>query len=417
MSAALPPGGQEVMVALDHGGNPGGGVVVASPVLRALVLFEHALFAVLVAVGFVRALLDGATPWLAVAGTFTLLAWYAVGVRRLIRVPSVWLLTLTILWVGLAALSPEFVWIAFALWLLAGHFLPWRWAAGYTLVVLLAVVLLPIRAAAMPTAAAVLGPAIGAAFALAVSLAQHQLFREDRERRALLRSLLQAQAETAALQDQLATVQHESGVLAERTRISRDIHDTIAQHFSSILLLARGGHTDPGRALEQIEGAAAAGLTESRQVVHSLAPADLDTDGLTSAVHRLLRELTDQTGIATELRTEHDLPELSPGTQIALLRTVQGALANVRQHSGAHRVVVTLDRTDDAVRLDVVDDGTGFEVGDWASTAPGSYALGGYGLRSTRARLRELGGGLDIESSPGAGTALSAHVPWAGGRT
>jgi len=73
--------------------------------------------------------------------------------------------------------------------------------------------------------------------------------------------------------------------------------------------------------------------------------------------------------------------------------------------------VVTLDRSEDTIRLDVVDDGVGFDAADWAGTTPDSYAHGGYGLRSTRARLRELGGGLDIESRPGEGTALSAHVP------
>lgn len=379
----------------NHGGIPTAGADVVSPVLRTLVMFEHALFGVLVAVGFVRALLTGVTPWLVVAGTFALSTWYAMGARRVIRSPIAWLVVLTLVWAGLAALSPEFVWVAFALWLLAGHFLPLRWAAGYTVVVLLGVVLLPTRVTGTPTAAGVLGPTIGAAFALAISVAQQQLFREDRQRRALLASLLHAESETAALQDQLAAVQHQSGVLAERTRISRDIHDTIAQSFSSILLLARSGHTDPGRSLEQISAAAAAGLAQSRQVVHALAPPDLDSDGLTSAVGRLLSELATQTGVATELRTERDLPDLRPSIQIALLRTVQGALANVRMHSGVHRVVVTLDRTENAVRLDVVDDGTVFDARDWASTTPDSYALGGYGLRSTRARLRELGGAGD----------------------
>jgi len=396
---------------LEHGEVAADDAPAASPVLRTLVLFEHALFLLLVSVGFLRALLTGATPWPVVAGTFLLIAWYAVGARRLIRPPLLWLTGLTLLWAALALTSPEFTWVGFSLWLLAGHFLPWRWAVAYTLTVLAGVVLLPVRSTGEPNAAAVLGPAIGAAFALAISLAQHQLFREDRERRALLASLLQANAETAALQDQLAAVQHQSGVLAERTRISRDIHDTIAQSFSSILLLARGGRPDPGPALYQIEGAAAAGLAQARHVVSALAPPELDSGSLTSAVGRLLDELATQTDLQTELRTESDLPELTPATQIALLRTVQGALANVRQHSDAHHVVVTLDRSEDTIRLDVVDDGVGFDAADWAGTTPDSYAHGGYGLRSTRARLRELGGGLDIESRPGEGTALSAHVP------
>ncbi|HEY9424759.1 MAG TPA: ATP-binding protein, partial [Microterricola sp.] len=104
------------------------------------------------------------------------------------------------------------------------------------------------------------------------------------------------------------------------------------------------------------------------------------------------------------------LPALATTVEVALLRTAQSALANVRQHAGASRVVVNLADAGDSVRLDIVDNGSGFDAGAW-DTGPGS--AGGYGLHSMRARLRELGGGLDVESAAGEGVALSAHVPLA----
>jgi signal transduction histidine kinase len=131
----------------------------------------------------------------------------------------------------------------------------------------------------------------------------------------------------------------------------------------------------------------------------------------------MLERFAAETGIDTELRVDTSLPALPVVTEIALLRTAQSALANVRAHASAGRVVVSLVDAEDAVRMDVVDDGVGFDVAGWDGTAPRT-GDGGYGLRAMHARLRELGGGLDVESAPGDGTALSAFVPFAavGGR-
>jgi signal transduction histidine kinase len=97
--------------------------------------------------------------------------------------------------------------------------------------------------------------------------------------------------------------------------------------------------------------------------------------------------------------------------EVALLRTAQSALANVRLHAGATRVVITIADAGDSIRLDIVDDGTGFDATGWAARRPRRPDGSGYGLRAMRARLRELGGDLDVESAPGDGVALSASVP------
>ncbi|WP_347350330.1 sensor histidine kinase [Intrasporangium sp.] len=402
------------------GAHPSGASTVA-PIVRTLRLVQHAVLLTLVAVSVGRGRLDGADPWLLGGGALALLLWYAAGLppsRRVLglRVPSRWWLAgLVLIWLLLVLVTRESVWVAFSLWLLIGYFLPLREALAGALVVLAAVLLSPLRDGGGLAVADILGPVIGAVVALAISRGQQQLVRVAIERQRLVESLIRAQQEAAVLHDELAAEQRSSGILAERTRLSRDIHDTLAQGFSSILLLARAGqaHTDPERLhdlLGQIESSAVANLTEARRVVGALAPEDLESRGLPAALRRQVDALSEVSGIPTELHVDGDLTALPTATEVALLRTAQGALANVRRHADARRVVVTLTDAGEAVRLDIVDDGRGFDAAGWAARAA-SPVDGGYGLRAMRSRLRELGGELQVESQPGEGTALSAQLP------
>lgn len=403
--------------------------------LRSLTAFQHVLFAALTGVGLARAVALGDHLAGVVALTVVLLGWYAAGVAgsrrgqthsardarppreaQGIRAVTVWwLLGLTVLWLGLVALSVEFVWVAFSLWLLAGHFLTWRWALPYAATVLAVVVAAPWHAGGVLTLAQVIGPVIGSAFALIVSRGQVRLVRDGRERERLVASLVEAQAEAESLHNQLAATQRESGILSERTRLSRDIHDTLAQGFSSILLLARTAEVTPDEAglrdiLARIATTASGNLDEARRVVGALAPSDLTGATLPASLRRLLDSFTEQTGIEAQLRVDGDLTGLPTAVEVALVRTTQGALANVGRHAQASRVVVSLTETDDSVRLDIVDDGIGFDPAA-VQARSSTPASGGYGLPSTKARLRELGGGLELETAPGEGTALTAHVP------
>lgn len=403
--------------------------------LRSLAAFQHLLLVALTGIAFVRAVaLGGSWPAL-VTATLAFLGWYASAAlrsrsraahtgdgdvaRTVVRPEFVWwLVGLTGLWLVLVALSPEFVWVAFSLWLLAGHFLPWRWVLPYAAVVLAVVVAVPLRAAGTLSTAQVIGPVIGALFAIIVSRGQLELVRHGRERERLVASLVAAQAEAEALHDELAGTQREAGILSERARLSRDIHDTLAQGFSSIVLLARSRDLSSGEdelraLLRQIDATASGNLDEARRVVGALAPRDLESTGLPASLRRLLDAFGEQTGLATELRVDGEVDGLPTAVEVALVRTTQGALANVRRHAQASRVVVSLCETGDSIRLDVVDDGIGF-VPDQARARALMPEAGGYGLRSTRARLRELGGGLDIETAPGEGTALTAYVPLGG---
>ncbi|WP_068262657.1 sensor histidine kinase [Janibacter limosus] len=385
---------------------------------RWLRLGQHALLGVLALVCGLRAIADGAHPLAEIGALAVFVGWYAAGPRlaREGRGGTVWFVGLTLLWAVLVVVSPENVWLAFSLWLLAGHVLPLLPAVIVSLVVFVVVALEPVRATGEATFAAIIGPFIGMVVALGVAKAQQALVRDGMERQRLITSLYAAQEESAALTDELARVQRAEGASSERTRLSRDIHDGIAQGFSSILLLARAAlaEQDPDRLreiLRHVESGAAEGLEESRRVVGALAPADLDEGSLTGAVRRVTERFAQESGVAARVSVSGQLSSLPTTAEVTLLRCVQGALANVRTHADAQQVVVSLDETQDSVRVDVVDDGRGFDTVLWTATTPGSPRDGGYGLRATRARLRELGGGLAIESAPGEGTALSAWIP------
>ena len=341
----------------------------------------------------------------------TLIGLYAVGTATRWHSPW-WLAGLTAIWLGLVAISPENLWIAFSLWLLAGQILTIRFATGYvllTLAVLMATYATHQGGLTMPE---ILGPSIGAFFALIVSRGQIQLVRESADKQRLVDSIIAAQAETEHLQTELAAAHREAGAQAERTRLSGDIHDTLAQGFSSIVLLARAGKAQDEAGLRhlltQIESTAGAGLAQAREVVAALAPSELADTGLPAALKRLADALHEQTGITAEVRTDGDLAQIPTALEVALLRTAQGALANVRRHARPGRVVLSLSGTDDAITLDVADDGVGYDPSTERISSP---QRGGYGLAASRTRLQELGGSLDIDSAPGEGTTLTAIIP------
>ncbi|WP_308289168.1 MULTISPECIES: sensor histidine kinase [Microbacterium] len=379
---------------------------------------QSIITAALLVVGAVRAIGDGSpVPWV-IAISLVFGGWYFGGLLLSERtrdhgVAAGWLVGLALIWIGAVAISPEFVWLAFPLWLLAGFVLRMRWAILFSIGVLAVVLAAPVVHSGTTTYANVVGPVVGGVFALGISRGYLELVRDGRERSRLISSLVTAHEEMAQLQDELGRAQRDAGAVAERTRLSRDIHDTIAQSLTSIVMLA--GSAAPmaadasARAFTQIEGLAREGLADTRRIVDALMPAELEHTALAEALRRMLHRLTEETGIRAELHVDDTVPALPVVVDVALLRTAQSALANTRLHAKASRVDVSLVDGGDSVRLDVVDDGVGFDAARWERLPAG--AGGGYGLRAMRERLRELGGGLDVESAPGRGVALSASVP------
>jgi signal transduction histidine kinase len=224
--------------------------------------------------------------------------------------------------------------------------------------------------------------------------------------------IIEQSAERAVIIDQLEAtraeldaIQHEAGRMAERQRLATDIHDTLAQGFTSILMLIQaaqadldGSHPRAGRHLDLAARTARENLAEARVLVQDLAPAQLDGGTLPDA----LRRLSQAPGVDASFGLSGAPRPLPMATEVVLLRVCQEALANVRKHAGARSAAVRLDYDPDAIRLEVSDDGAGFDP---------ARVNGGYGLRGMRTRVAEAGGTLTVRSAPGAGTHVSAMVP------
>jgi signal transduction histidine kinase len=220
------------------------------------------------------------------------------------------------------------------------------------------------------------------------------------------RRLSDSLAENAALHARLLAQARESGVLDERARLAREIHDTIAQGLTGIvtqLEAARtGGAETAGAHVDTAAALARESLTEARRSVEALAPGRLTDARLPDAVTDLAKSWAETSGVAVQVEVTGDPRPLLPDIEVTLFRMAQESLANVGKHAGATRVGVTLSYMDDVVVLDVRDDGAGFDPSAGAT---------GFGLPGMEQRVRRVSGTLDVETSPGEGTAVSACVP------
>ncbi|MET4611213.1 signal transduction histidine kinase [Rhodococcus sp. PvR044] len=392
-----------------------------TPVLRIMQVGAHGLFLVLLAVGTARAAVDEPNPLPAFVLAAAVLAWYLLGVwfaRRAAETTGrdwygpLWLGVLVLGWLGLSVLGAGFVWVAFPLFFLCFHLLSTRVALAATVGITAVVIAATLLHGTSNTVASFLGPIFGATAAAGMALIYQQLLRDTQQRQRLLDELTRSHDELLSAQDELNALQREAGAVAERARLARDIHDTLAQGFSSIVLLARAGQRgdDPKAVLAQIAETAQDNLAEARRVVGALTPSALEDASLESALGRQLTQLGTHTGIVGLLHVEGDPLPLPMDFDVALLRVAQSALANVRLHSQAENVRVTLSYDQDEVRLDVVDDGVGFDPASVVDPAS-------FGLRAMRDRLETLGGSLVVESAPGDGTALAATLPVSGAQS
>lgn len=396
--------------------------VVGRRTVAAMLIGQHVMAVLLSGIAVYRAVLDGVPVALAAAPAVLILLWNFFGMQLLQRVTSLraagvwWLVGFGALWLVAIVISPEYVWLAFLLWLLSGHLLPLWWGLGYSVLVFIAVVSAPLLHHSGTGYAYIIGPLVGGVFAFGVSRGYLQLLRDAAERERLVTSLTKAQRDLGALQEELAIAQRQAGAVDERTRIARDIHDTIAQSLSSITMLASSGqqHTTDAaaqRTLEQVETLARESLADVRRVLDALTPAELEAGALGVALQGMLARTHDQAGITAEAHIADSLPQLPAEVEVALLRITQSALANVRAHAQASRVVVSLIDDDDSVILDIIDDGRGFDLAAWRARTPDASGTASYGLRFMQQRVQQLGGTFDISSEPGRGTALSARIP------
>ncbi|GGA69676.1 two-component sensor histidine kinase [Pseudoclavibacter endophyticus] len=248
--------------------------------------------------------------------------------------------------------------------------------------------------------------------------------------------------ELTRTQERLRELSRQTGVSLERERLSRELHDTLAQTLAGLSLLseraARGAHRrldgdDPVLAqLDQLADLAKTALAETRALIAESAPVHDDSGTtLEEAIDRLVERFRRETGIGIEVELGRDdtgLPALPRDHEVVLLRCLQECLANVRRHARATRARVRLTTCSArrpgqglggataaevgsagggglAVRLTVADDGRGFDPAE--STA-------GFGLPSLRERARLLDGEVEIDSRPGEGSTVTITLPFPG---
>ncbi|WP_030715234.1 sensor histidine kinase [Streptomyces sp. NRRL F-2580] len=391
-----------------------------TPVSKVLRLCLHALLFGLLALAAGRAVTDGAprADWV-IAACAVLAAVYAGGVRTPAvhsspRAGAVWLAGLGAAWAALLAVSPDGLWIAFPLYFLELHLLRLRWGVAAVALTACAAIGGFLAHSSAVTPGAFLGPLLGGAVAVATVLGYQALYRESERRRELIEELITTRAE-------LAAAERGAGILAERERLAREIHDTLAQGLSSIQLLLRaaeralsegparatGPAREPGAAESAgagtedagakdaraaaeaagAEGAPAAAeaagpavpvggraaalahiarareaaqenLAEARRFVRALTPPDLEHGSLAAALERLCAGVP---GPRVRFSLSGSPRVLPTPYEVALLRIAQSALANVVRHARAGRAEITLTFMDASVTLDIVDDGHGFD--------------------------------------------------------
>ena len=246
-----------------------------------------------------------------------------------------------------------------------------------------------------------------------VMLYIHRVNRDAATRARLLRQLDAAQRD-------LADRARESGVQEERQRLARDIHDILAQGFTSVIkhleaielsFAAAEASTETDardamhRALPHLAHArdvSRSSLGEIRRLVWALQPPQLAESTLGAAIERIVVQWGEANGVGVTYEIA-DVPALQPEADVIFLRATQEALSNVAKHAGATQVAVALQAVDGLVLLSLDDDGCGF--------AESESREGKFGIAGMRERVRRFGGHVLIETAPGAGTSLTVAMP------
>jgi signal transduction histidine kinase len=233
------------------------------------------------------------------------------------------------------------------------------------------------------------------------------IMRESYRRRKLIEQL-------EAAQEELSAMEREAGVMEERQRMAQEIHDTLAQGFTSIVLQLEAADQalpdDPDSAADRVHKAretARTNLEEARRLVLALQPEQLQQSSLAEALQRETTRWTQETGIEVHFSVTGEPRALHPQCEVTLLRALQEGLNNIAKHAGAQEVNITLSYMADQVALDIQDDGSGFDPEEIEA----AEIEQGFGLIAMRQRAEQNGGQVIIESTSGKGTTLVIQIP------
>jgi signal transduction histidine kinase len=385
-----------------------------------------ALFYAAVVVSTWLMLLDDdrkAPIWAALLLTGILLLWHWGGLKLAFRQPDVLdnhaifpfivIMGVIVLWFALVNMSPAYYFILFGLFGQVFRHLPLRYGMIAVLILTGAIIYEQLADAGAtfsltnPTIWAFLFTALGA---IILGVWITAIIGQSTRRRQLIEQLEATQAE-------LAAAERRAGILEERQRLARDIHDTLAQGFTSIVMhLEAADQALPDdldtlqKHLDRARGTARTSLEQARRVVHAMRPHALDQRSLPDAIERTAVRWQEETGISLTTTTTGDPVPLHPDIEVTLLRATQESLANIRKHAQATAVQLTLSYIDDVVVLDVHDNGVGAGAAAFAG-AVASPLSGGYGLQAMRERAEQCGGSVALESEPGEGTTVVVSIP------
>lgn len=359
-----------------------------------------------------------ASIWVAALLTAVLLLWHWGGLRLAYKDMASWdertiarfliIIGDVILWFVLVNVSIAYYFALFGLFGQVFRHLPIRYAAIAAILLTLATIFEQL--ADIDESFTLTNPTIWLFFfmglaAIILGIWVSAIIEQSSRRRELIEQLEATRAE-------LAAAERREGVLEERQRLAREIHDTLAQGFTSIVMHLEAAEQalpgDPDRLQKHIDRArstARVSLDQARRVVQDLRPESLEQRSLPEAIERSASHWREETGIPLTTKITGNPIPIHPNIEVTLLRTAQEALNNIRKHARATFVQLTLSYMNDVVVLDIQDDGVGL---DGAEPSPLS---GGYGLRAMRERAELCGGSVDLESDPGEGTTVVVTIP------
>lgn len=215
--------------------------------------------------------------------------------------------------------------------------------------------------------------------------------------------------ENARLREELEA----SAVIAERTRLAREIHDGLAQNLGYLNLklpeVVSLVENNTGKALEELGSMrqiVQESLTEARQAIVDLQTPVSNKDFL-EVVSDYAREFTRNTGVDVNIISDQAATKLNVFARAEMARIVQEALNNVRRHAEASRVNITFQQRNGSLSVEIRDDGRGFNPEEKLN----GKNRRNFGVRSMTGRAKQLGGSLDIRSRPGDGTSVTVEVP------
>jgi signal transduction histidine kinase len=243
----------------------------------------------------------------------------------------------------------------------------------------------------------------------AIQLGSHNVRSFAPEEMSLLAAIGQ-QVGLAVENARLYEQAEQAAAMTERTRLARELHDSVTQSLYSVTLYAEaaarmlldGENTEAAACLRELRDTAQEALREMRLLIFQLRPLALEKGGLAAALQTRLDAVEGRGGMQVELRVQ-GTEQLSSSVQQELYHIAQEALNNVLKHAKAQHVQVRLQFLDAATRLEICDDGAGFEP-------EMAQERGGLGLPGMRERVQRIGGQLRIESTPGKGTTVRVTI-------